>query len=299
MSISAEQGFYGAKPGISYDELISLFGAPSGKFSFDNGVQALAFDKSLWCFFQRDKLIAIKHHTDYLSPAAIRLLPEDSRFDKQQWQLDQRFGFRSRLSELKAHYDTRLHKVNQNRYQIAWQQQLLQLDFTVYNSLNSDDVDARLAALSLTAADLKQPELKLKLVETPAIQVVLNAIADSMTNTSWHSAVSELPVLHQIYNGKVSEVIYDDIFSIQFADGKPVAIRLQPLVKPVAGTEKMTDYLRLLKQPVNRTQFLQRYPDTFELAAKLEVFSEHFDVTATIEDENSGNIGSIYIEFHH
>ncbi|MEO3677747.1 hypothetical protein ABGI61_01845 [Rheinheimera sp. FR7-31] len=299
IGISAEQGFYGAKPGMSYDELISLFGAPSGQFSFDNGVRALAFGKSVWCFFQHDKLIAIKHHTDYLTPAAIRLLPEDSRFDKQEWQLDQRFGPRSLLSELKEHYDTKLHKVNPNRYQIVWQQQLLQLDFTVYNSLNSDDVDARLVALSLTTADLKQPELKLQLVEPPAIQVALNAIADSMTNTSWYSAVSELPVLHQIYNGKVSEVIYDNIFSIQFADGKPVAVRLQPLIRSAAGREKITSYLRLLKQPVNVEQFLQRYPDTFEMADKLDVFSEHFDLTATIDEENSGNLDSIYIEFHH
>ena len=138
------------------------------------------------------------------------------------------------------------------------------------------------------------------MTESTDVLQILNTVtkSDSITNFQ-QSAARSLPALHVIHHRKeASVIIYDNVFAIHFDAGNATAIRVQPLFNAEHATEKMNLYLQQLGQPLNRTQFLQQYPDAFELAGKLQVFAEKYDITATFDDGDGARLDSLYLEFH-
>jgi hypothetical protein len=298
LNISFSEGFFGAKQGIGRSALQNLLGNPSAKFTFTDNVQAMVYGKSHWFLFQNDQLFAVKQTNNFLTSATTQLLPEDSRFDRPQWKLDNKFAAKSPLQDMLQYYGESLQPVDRTTYQLTQDHNVIRLFFTEYLNLQTAEKQLKLSNLEFATFDNLQTNYEVPLADSEHITELLTFFSGpAFDYEQWQNKLNMLPKLHHIVTGFDTHIeIYDSAFAILYNADMPSEIILQPFYAAPNAVTKFKKHLSLIGQPQNRSQFLALYHDTFEVSGELQVFGDQYDVTATFDDSVSEDLDSIRIK---
>lgn len=300
-NISLSEGFYGAKLGLSPADIMTKFGRPTAEFTLSNDIRALTYGRTHWFLFQQEELIAVKQQAELLTSFLVQHLSADSRFDQQNWKIDNIFTLRSSAEAINAHYGKALQRHANDIYTLQKGNAQLYLHFNVYLNIESAKSETKLAHVALEKADTANLQLQLLTTASEQILPVLDAFANSSFNrNAFTEQLSKLPQHHRIIVDSHNHIaVYNSVFAVQYNDNKPSDIRLQAFFTNTNAEKLVTRYLQRLKQPHTKAQFLAAYPDALDISGELHVFGERYDIRATYENDAAEKLDSMHFKLHY
>ncbi|MFT4929582.1 MAG: hypothetical protein ACI8WB_005716 [Phenylobacterium sp.] len=99
--VSIKNGVYGVKLGMSYQQVIAIWGTPSVELAVLEKELVIGFGRRHWLHFQGNKLVRISD-TSLLSIEVVNEVPMRGFFDNKGWKVNNKVGLRATLAQVLA-----------------------------------------------------------------------------------------------------------------------------------------------------------------------------------------------------
>lgn len=285
-TISLQQGFYGAKVGMSPSQIQALFGMPDAELALNNDYSAWVYGQEHQIVFAGNTAVAFGQVNHILSAEIKKRIVENPRFQQVEWQLDNAIGRGTSLTEIKARYQDRLLPLDQNRFTLQNEHSQLILHFASYLDVKNNSNQLRLIDISLTASDYSSSQLQLKLPEPDSLLAIKNQLTTLGSATGdGPFALPDLAFYNRIrlQDGNELAVLSPEL-AVSFNDRQIVGLTLTNIVNDYAVSD-IQKQLMSLELPATRTAFMTRFPEAFDSLNQLTLYGDHSEVKATYNND--------------
>lgn len=135
--VSLDKGVYGVNLGMSYQQVIDIWGSASVELAVLDNELVIGFGRRHWLHFQNDKLMRVSN-ISLLGVDAQNLVPMRSHFDNGQWKINRKIAIHTSLSDVRATLNTNSPLSKDDRLLLSKNDQTLTLQFALRKSMTGD-----------------------------------------------------------------------------------------------------------------------------------------------------------------
>lgn len=295
-SISLQHGFHQVKPGMTTEEVATLWGEADAEFQLQRqGYTALAYGNRYWLTLYQGNVVAIETEHPILSADVSHQIPDNPLFSKLNWALDGNFASRTPLKELHIVYPG-LQLIQENVFSLKDDQTEMQLSFHNYRGIHSDNSEPMLSKVQMKSVLLgidQQSELKAALKEIQQTKSNNTPFAQQF----WSNLLQPLPKYNTIKlrNGETMSILNSSIAAV-FRRQQLVEVQLLPVYKN-QDAELVQNTLKTFNIPNSKAAFLTLFPDAYDSIGKLTYYGEQMEVSALYSQNEGHLIDSVVIRF--
>ena len=295
-TISLQQGFYGAKVGMTPEQIQALFGMPDAELTLKNDYTAWFYGQQQ-VVFAGNAAVAFSQSNNILSAEIKKRMVENPRFQQLAWRLDNTFSRRASLIEIKAFYQDRLMALDQYRFALQHDHSQLILQFAPYLDVKTNSNHLQLVEISLEASAFSASQLQLKLPEPASLLLLKNKLATLATSAE--KGPFALPYIGffnriRLRDGTELTVLSPEL-ALSFNDQQIVGLTITNIVNDYAVSD-IQQQLGLLDLPTTRTDFMARFPEAFDSLSQLTLYGDHSEVKATYNNDQL--LDSLHIRWY-
>ena len=296
-TISLQQGFYGAKIGMSPPQIQALFGMPDAELTLQNNDTAWIYGLEHQVLFAGNAAIAFSQKNNILSAEIKKRMVENPRFQQLEWRLDNAFSRRASLTEIKATYQDQLIALDQYRFTLQHDHNQLIMQFAPYLDVKTNSNHLQLVDVSLTASTFSASQIQLKLPEAASLLFLKDKLATLATSAAEGPlALPDIAFFNRIRLRDGNELaVLSPALALSFNDQQIVGLTITNIVNDYAVRE-IQQQLTLLELPTTREAFIMRFPDTFDSLSQLTLYGDHSEIKATYNNEDL--IDSLHIRWY-
>ena len=296
-TISLQQGFYGAKVGMTPEQIQALFGMPDAELTLKNDYTAWVYGPQHQVVFAGNAAVAFSQSNNILSAEIKKRMVENPRFQQLEWRLDNTFSRRASLTEIKAFYQDRLMALDQYRFALQHDHSQLILQFAPYLDVKTNSNHLQLVEISLEASAFSASQLQLKLPEPASLLLLKNKLATLATSAEKGPfALPDIGFFNRIRLRDGTELtVLSPELALSFNDQQIVGLTITNIVNDYAVSD-IQQQLGLLDLPTTRTDFMARFPEAFDSLSQLTLYGDHSEVKATYNNDQL--LDSLHIRWY-
>ncbi|WP_213997719.1 hypothetical protein [Arsukibacterium sp.] len=296
-TISLQQGFYGAKIGMTPGQIQASFGMPDAELTLQNDYTVWIYGQEHQVVFAGNTAVAFSQRNNILSAEIKKRMVENPRFQQLDWRLDNTFSRRATLAELKAFYQDKLIPLDQNRFALHNEQSAITLQFASYLDVKTNSNQLQLVDVSLASAQFMASQLQLKLPEPDSLLLLKQHLTTLGTATEAGSfAVPAIAFFNRSRLADGSElIVLGPALALSINDNRIVGLTVTNIAIDYAISD-IQQQLVSLDLPASRADFMTRFPEAFDSLSQLTLYGDHSEVKATYDDDEL--IDSLYIRWY-
>ncbi len=286
-TISLIQGFYGAEPGMSTEQVQTLFGMPDATLALKNDNMAWIYGQEHLVMFAGNTAVAFQQSNPILSAEIKMRLLENLRFQQHNWQLDNRFGRRTAIADIQAFYQGKLIQLDQYRFALQRKDRQLILEFAPYLDVQSNKHQLQLVSLSLLSRPFAVDTVQLKLPPSDALQPLKSSLAKMATLAAEGAFTIPQSVLFnrsQLRDGNEISVL-SPVLALSYNDNQVVGLTVTNITANYAIND-IQQQLALLDLPLTRDDFMARFPNAFDSLSQLTLYGDNIEIKATYNTDD-------------
>ncbi|SNY49397.1 hypothetical protein SAMN06297280_1393 [Arsukibacterium tuosuense] len=285
-TISLQQGFYGAKVGMTPGQVQALFGMPDAELTLKNDYTAWIYGKEHQVVFAGNTAVAFSQQNNILSAEIKKRMVENPRFQQLDWRLDNTFSRRASLAEIKAFYQDKLIPLDQNQFALHNKQSMLRLQFASYLDVKSNSNQLQLVNVSLSSPQFTASQLQLKLPEPDSLLLLKQQLTTlGTTSEAGPFAVQDIAFSNRSRLADSNELaVLSPTLAVSVNDQQIVGLTLTNILNDYAVSD-IQQQLISLELPATRTDFMTRFPEAFDSLNQLTLYGDHSEVKATYNND--------------
>jgi len=295
--VSLENGVYGIKLGMSYQQVTEAFGEPNIKLTILEDELIIGYGRRHWFHFQQDKLVKIQNTLSVLSADILNKIPLLDFFDERNWKIDNKMSWKSPLKDVKKTLKIDSVLNNKNQMVLNHLDNTLTLHFIRSKDHYTNENTYTLDRFSLEKSNYKQhailPFNHQDIQNTAIEQTYLTLQQNEDVNLK--DLVTKLgdPVGQIILPKNTTLNIYNPHLLIRIKYSELVKIHLIEEVFNRNNTMEFDDKpwtLGNYKQGKSLEQLKVHFPeDTFEDDEEIEIESSNYTLLLFFGEENQQN----------
>ncbi|KKO45116.1 hypothetical protein WG68_11815 [Arsukibacterium ikkense] len=296
-AISLTQGFYGAEPGMSTEQVQTLFGTPDAVLTLKNNNMAWIYGQEHLVIFAGSTAVAFQQSNHILSAEIKMRLVENLRFQQHNWQLDNRFGRRTAIADIRAFYQEQLIQLDQYQFALQRKDRQLILEFAPYLDVKSSENQLQLVNISLLSRPVALEKIQLKLPSPDELTSLKSSLAKLATLAAAGSfTIPQNTIFNRIQLRDGNELsVLTPTLAVSYRNGNIAGLRVTNIINDYAVSD-IQQQLALLALPASRDDFMAQFPDAFDSLNQLTLYGDNVEIKATYNNE--GLLDSLNINWY-